>query len=191
MYLEKRVDYVLDPENYWSADGFGDWVSTLNANVNLGIRHASRPSAKQDAEDISQEVLIHLTGKITDFQHNGSPGAFRSWMRRITLNVMRNFLRARATKPLANDEPVVKVLEQMEDPDSDLTQEFQRQHNMFVLKRLLDSVKTKFAPENLELFRRYCIAGEDPSVLECFCSDIRLVPVAKHRVRAAYRDVTD
>lgn len=144
--------------------------------------------SRQDSEDISQEVLIQLTGKIEQFQHNGSPGAFRSWMRRITLNVMRNFLRARATKPMDQDEPVAKILELMEDPDSDLTHEFQRQHNLFVLQRLLDSLKSKFAAENLELFRRYCIAGEEPEdVASAMGVSKNAVYLAKFRIMRALK----
>ena len=48
---------------------------------------------RQDADDIRQEVMTVVLRQIGDFNHNGQAGAFRSWLRSITANCMREFWR--------------------------------------------------------------------------------------------------
>ena len=153
--------------------------------------HQIRP---QDADDISQEVLLRLMHKIQEFEHNGNLGAFRSWLQHITLNVMRNFRRARSTRPILQDEAVADLLNQVEDPNSDASQEFQRQHNLFLLHKLLEGLQGSFSADNLEMFRRYCINDEDPELIaKDFGVPKNTVYVAKFRVirtlRAGSKDI--
>ena len=153
--------------------------------------HQIRP---QDADDISQEVLLRLMHKIQEFEHNGNLGAFRSWLQHITLNVMRNFRRARSTRPMLQDEAVADLLNQVEDPNSDASQEFQRQHNLFLLHKMLESLQDSFSADNLEMFRRYCIEGEPPELIaKDFGVPKNTVYVAKFRVirtlRAGAKDI--
>ncbi len=51
--------------------------------------------AQADAEDITQEVCIKLGRAIRGFKGDA---AFTSWLYRITLNAVRDFQRARATR---------------------------------------------------------------------------------------------
>ena len=146
----------------------------------------------QDADDISQEVLLRLMQKIKEFEHNGNLGAFRSWLQRITVNVMRNFRRARSTRPMGQDEAVADLIHQIEDPNSDVSVEFQRQHNLFLIHKLLEGLQDSFSPDNLEMFRRYCIEDEDPEVIaKEFGVPKNTVYVAKFRVIRALRSSTE
>lgn len=40
-----------------------------------------------DLDDLSQDILIRIGEKIGDFEHNGNTGAFRNWVRQITVNL--------------------------------------------------------------------------------------------------------
>ena len=63
----------------------------------------------QDADDIVQEILTFVYRRIADFEHNGRQGAFRTWLRQIILNRVREFRRARRRGP----DPVGSNLIQM------------------------------------------------------------------------------
>lgn len=56
-------------------------------NVSAGLQPA-------DAEEVVQEVLIVVHRRIDDFDR-GRPGAFRAWLRAITLNKIREIRRLR------------------------------------------------------------------------------------------------
>jgi DNA-directed RNA polymerase specialized sigma24 family protein len=52
-----------------------------------------------DADDVVQEVLGVVVRELPHFEHNHRPGAFRSWLRTITVHCLRRFWRARQYRP--------------------------------------------------------------------------------------------
>src|SRR4051812_38133380 len=66
-------------------------------------------------EDLTQRVLEILVRQLPGFEHSGRPGAFRAWLRGITVNLLREFWR---TQP----EPEAgSLLERLRDPDAGLS----------------------------------------------------------------------
>lgn len=110
-----------------------------------------------DAEDITQEVLSVLVRQIGNFRHNGRTGAFRNWLRTTTVNVARNQLRKHQAAIGANQLQV--TLEQLEDPKSDASREFDTQHNRHVVSFLLDEIQKEFAETTLKVFRCHVVEG--------------------------------
>ena len=77
--------------------------------------------AEFDAADISQEVLLTVTQQIASFEHNGRVGAFRSWLRQITVNRCReHWQRNRRNK--SGSENIDQILQELEDETSELSQ---------------------------------------------------------------------
>src|SRR5262245_2782555 len=44
------------------------------------------PLQPSDADDLLQDVLTAVVRKVPEFRHDGRPGAFRCWLRMITVN---------------------------------------------------------------------------------------------------------
>src|SRR3954465_10428386 len=63
------------------------------------LRAQSLQSA--DVDDLVQEVLTVLLQEAPPFRHNGRKGAFRTWLRGITLNCLRRRWRERRRAPAA------------------------------------------------------------------------------------------
>jgi RNA polymerase sigma-70 factor (ECF subfamily) len=113
-----------------------------------------------DADDLAQEVLALLVQELPRFQHNGQKGSFRSWLRTITANRMRSFWRAGRCRPVVpGDSTFVAMLDQIEDPHSELSRLWDRQHDDYVLSRLLDLMVQEFEPATLQVFRRVGLEG--------------------------------
>ena len=53
----------------------------------------------------------------------------------------------------------VQMLNQLEDPESEMTKRFNREHDKRVVRRLMDSIKTSFEAVSLEIFSRYVVDG--------------------------------
>jgi RNA polymerase sigma-70 factor (ECF subfamily) len=51
-----------------------------------------------EADDLTQDVLITVVRDLGRFSHPGATGAFRGWLRGITLNRARAALRARQSR---------------------------------------------------------------------------------------------
>ncbi len=62
-----------------------------------------RPHVAQraDAEDVVQEVLTTLVRELPGFDHNQRPGAFRAWLRTITVHRLRTYWEKRDARPAA------------------------------------------------------------------------------------------
>src|SRR5919204_383610 len=77
--------------------------------------------ADADADDLGQEVLTVVVRRFPDFSHNQRRGAFRAWLRAITVNCLRDFWRSRRLAPQATgDSGFLRVLQELEDPHSGL-----------------------------------------------------------------------
>jgi DNA-directed RNA polymerase specialized sigma24 family protein len=59
----------------------------------------------EDADDLSQEVLGIVVREVAQFRHNGRAGAFRTWLRTITTNCLRQFRRSRRSRVQTTSPP--------------------------------------------------------------------------------------
>jgi RNA polymerase sigma factor (sigma-70 family) len=115
---------------------------------------------ERDREDLAQDILITVLKYLPDFRHSGNRGAFRAWLRTIVCRRTSDYWRARDPGTLATgDSSVAEVLQQVEDPTSDLNRDWDEAHDRYVLRCLLDLVESEFEPMTLKAFRRLAIDG--------------------------------
>jgi RNA polymerase sigma-70 factor (ECF subfamily) len=76
----------------------------------------------QDIDDLVQEVLAIVVRKMPEFERQPQTGAFRRWLRTITVNCLRGFWRAQRFRPkTAGNEGFAHVLDQLEDRSTTTT----------------------------------------------------------------------
>ena len=119
------------------------------------LRQQVRP---QEAEDLTQDVLAVLVKQLPRFEHAGRPGAFRAWLRAVTLNRARLFWRAGSARAEAGGEALGRI-EALADPDSPLSRLWDEEHDAHVLRRLLALMEQEFEPATLRAFRRLTFDG--------------------------------
>jgi RNA polymerase sigma-70 factor (ECF subfamily) len=114
---------------------------------------------QSDADDLAQDVLAVLVRELPAFQRQ-RPGAFRAWLRTITVNRLRNFWRARQGRPAATgDSDFVQRLEQLEDPHSELSRLWDREHDQHIVRRAMELIEDEFAPSTWRAFRQVAVDG--------------------------------
>jgi RNA polymerase sigma-70 factor, ECF subfamily len=140
--------------------------------------------ADGDAEDLVQEVLAVVVRELPHFEHNRRPGAFRGWLRAVVLNRWRDFWRARRDRPVAaGGSESARALDQLEDPNSALSQLWDREHDQHALGRLLQLVEPTFAPSTWRAFRRVVLEGAPPAAVAAeLGTSVNAVCIAKSRV---------
>lgn len=113
-----------------------------------------------DADDLVQEVLSTVSRELARFEHRERPGAFRSWMRTILVHRLRNFWRLRRRRPLATgDVGLPREFDDLADPASSVSQAWNRQHDQYIVQRILERIQLKVASTTWEAFRRQAIEG--------------------------------
>jgi RNA polymerase sigma-70 factor (ECF subfamily) len=114
--------------------------------------------AAQEAEDLTQDVLAVLVKQLPRFEHAGRPGAFRAWLRTVTVNRARAYWRAGSAR-VAVVQTAVAQIEELADPDSALSRLWDEEHDAHVLRRLLALMEQEFEPATLQAFRRLTFEG--------------------------------
>lgn len=133
-----------------------------------------------DADDLTQDVLIVLAREIARFDHNGRTGAFRHWVRTITANRLKDHWRSRRSGALNG---LDDRLAQLEDPDSELSRHWDREHDEFIVQRLLQLIQPEFAPSTWKSFQLLVIDGLPAAdVAARLGLSVNAIQIAKSRV---------
>jgi RNA polymerase sigma-70 factor (ECF subfamily) len=117
------------------------------------------PGLGDEADDLSQEILLVLFRELPAFERRRD-GAFRAWLRQITVNRVRAFRRARQKQPLAGLGPQAEhLLNQLADPASELARQWDQDHDRHVFHQLLAIVQADFEPGTWQAFTRFALDG--------------------------------
>jgi len=136
-----------------------------------------------ERDDLAQEVLLVLVRALPRFSTQGH-GSFRAWLRQITVNQTRAYFKKRRRRALAGSAlGAENVLTQLEDPNSDLSRQWDQDHDRHVSQKLLLLVKDDFAPTTWEAFSRCALEARPAAQVakELGISD-NAVLLAKSRV---------
>jgi len=160
-------------------DREGAWKELHDLYEPLIRRWAGRlVSRPESVDDITSEVLKALVEGLPGFQHNGRKGAFRAWVRSITVHRVRRHWR--------DKRPNVKQLSDardLEDPRSELSGLWDREHDRHVVRSLLEKVRPDFDDQTWEIFRRLVFVGSSPrEVAADLGSSLNVVYMAKSQV---------
>ena len=145
---------------------------------------------ESDADDLVQEVLLAVATDLKSFDHSGQPGAFRSWLRMILVNRLRNFWRARGRRPQARgDSDIERRLGELADPVSQLSQMWNREHDQYVARHLLARVEPHFEAKTWRAFCRVALEGASAdAVAKELDISLNAVFIAKSRVLRRLRE---
>ena len=92
---------LLDRLGTGSADGWERMVALYEPLIRAWLR--SRKLQPADVDDLTQVSLAVIVRRVSEFRHNGRIGAFRTWLRLIVSNALRDHLRTRGRR--ARPEP--------------------------------------------------------------------------------------
>jgi RNA polymerase sigma factor (sigma-70 family) len=162
-----------------------DWTRLVELYTPLVRRWLLRQDVTAaDADDLTQEVLGVVVRELVDFQHNQRPGAFRAWLRAITVNRLRGFWRGRQQCPQAGgDSDAAHRLAQLEDPHSSLSQLWDEEHDRYILGRLIKLIEPEFPVAWWQAFRRHVVEGARASeVAKDLDVSVNVVLLCKSRI---------
>jgi RNA polymerase sigma-70 factor (ECF subfamily) len=145
--------------------------------------------AMADAEDLTQDVMTTVLRELPGFQHNHRQGAFRNWLRTITVHRLRALWRERHGHAQATgDSDFLQMLDQLEDPKSELSRVWDQQHDHHVARRLMAMVQPQFEPKTWQAFRRTVLDGLKAALVAAELKiSVNAVLLAKSRVLSRLR----
>ncbi len=147
MLLRLRADGTLDRQVGWND------FSKLYGSVIAGF--ARNAGAKpQEVDDILQDVMLGFFKHSRVFEYDPAKGRFRGYLKRITLNALRDRYRRKR--------PGVGLPEDFDPPEkqNEMSAVWDREWTEHLLRRALEKVKINIQPKTLEAFERYGVRGE-------------------------------
>jgi RNA polymerase sigma-70 factor (ECF subfamily) len=111
-------------------------------------------------------------------------GSFRAWLRQITVNQARAHFKKRRRRPVTGLAGGAEdILAQLADPNSDLSHQWDQDHDRHVSQKLLALVKNDFEKSTWEAFSRFALDGKPAAkVAEELGISENAVLLAKSRV---------
>ena len=149
-------------------------------------RHST---AEHDLDDLVQEVLTVVVRRLPEFERQPRVGAFRCWLRTITVNCLRDFWRAKRIRPQATGgSDFQQILDQLADSESDMSRIWDEEHDRIVTERLLEIIKPNFNEKTWQAFKAVAMDDETPTdVAERLGMSVNAVFIAKSRVLSRLR----
>lgn len=146
-----------------------------------------------DADDLVQNVMAVVVRRVGEFQHNGRAGAFRTWLRTITMNCLHEYWRNRRGQAAGTGgSEVLHLIAQLQDPNSQLSRLWNEQHDRHVMRRLLDELRGEFEPRTWQAFEKFALEGRSAAEV---AHDLQITPnavfIAKSRVLARLRQESE
>src|SRR5262245_39722953 len=139
-----------------------------------------------DVDELTQQVFKVVVEKMPAFEHAGRAGSFRAWLRSICVNCVRMFWRSAPPGRGPDPEP---MLQQLEDPHSDLSPQWDREHDKHVVRTLLEQIEPEFKPPTLQAFRLLVLEERQPEEVAVELGiTINAVYIAKSQVLRRLRE---
>ena len=145
-------------------------------------------AAERDVDDVVQDVLTVVVRRFPEFERQRR-GAFRSWMRTITVNCLRDQWRRGNRQPAAvGGSDFGAMLDELADPHSGVSKLWDREHDRHVTQYLLEQIKPDFSANTWRAFQRFALDGlsADETAAELGMT-ANAVFIAKSRVMARLR----
>jgi RNA polymerase sigma-70 factor (ECF subfamily) len=137
-----------------------DWQKLQDIYLPLIHAYLGRLSGLgNEADDLAQEILLVLVRELPSFERKRH-GSFRAWLRQITVNRVRAHWKSKHRRPRAGlGAEAEGFLAQLEDPRSELSRQWDRDHDKQVFRKLLALVQTDFEPATWQAFTRFFLDG--------------------------------
>lgn len=113
---------------------------------------------KHDIENVCLKVFLEVHRRLGSFEHPGREGAFRHWLRDITVNQCRRY-RSRNAKhfDVSSGSKVDRFLDRLADPQTDLAKRWNLDHDKHILQAILEKLSREFDYNSMYAFHELII----------------------------------
>jgi len=174
-------------------EAWGRLVFLYTPLIRVWLKRAGLQAS--DVEEVTQEVMLKLMRELPKFGYNRSRGKFRNWLRAIVRNRLTAFFRRKKAIPIGtggDDSAVGNLLDQLADPESELSQRFDEDHERVIADRVMKLVEPEVESKTWQAFRLVSIDGKDPAeVAKELAMTVNNVYQVKRRVLRRLREVRE
>lgn len=145
-----------------------------------------------DALEVMQELLLAVSRSVDRWTPGSEYGSFRGWLRRVTRNLVVNWVRRRNRQLVTTSLDLDSLLFEGESIESDESRQFDSEVHRSLFHRASDQVRSDVQPLTWQAFWEVAVSGREVSdVAARLGLTAGAVRVAKCRVIARLREAVD
>lgn len=165
------------------------WEEFLLLYEPLVLRLMRRRGLQEsDARDMTQQVLLRISGAIERYQPDGAEASFRRWLFRVARNVVVTFVTKRSRQAVVMEDRQIAELLDATLPTSAESDLFDQEYQLQVLAWATEQVRYEFRETTWEAFVETSINGR---AIADVANQLKLSPgsiyVARSRIIARLR----
>jgi RNA polymerase sigma factor (sigma-70 family) len=142
-----------------------------------------------DARDVMQELFLAVSRSIERWQPAHERGSFRAWLRRVTRNLVINWLRSPQRRDLSGGSDLHSLLDQLPAASEQETVEFDRQLRRALFQQACQQVRVDVQPATWQAFWETSVVGlSTADAAAKLGMSVGAVRVARCRVTARIKD---
>jgi RNA polymerase sigma factor (sigma-70 family) len=173
--LLARLRLAPADQTAWSA-----FVDRYGRKIYGWCRHWGLQEA--DAQDVTQDVLVRLAGKMRDFAYDPSR-SFRAWLKTLARHALSDFCDARGRIGATGGSQALELLQSVEARE-ELVRRLEEEFDQEVLEEAIARVRTRVTPKSWRAFELTAHEGRSGAeAAEALGMTIAAVFVAKGRVQ--------
>lgn len=170
------------------------WTEFLEIYEPLIGRLVRRRGLKSaDAAEVTQEVLVAVSGAINRWEANPDRGSFRGWLATITRNLVVNFLIRQSRHPRGNGDTAFRQwLEEQPAPEGELSALFDLERKRQTFRWASDQIRSEFRESTWKAFWMTAVEnGDVGTVARELGVTVGVVYVSRSRVMKRLREVAE
>ncbi|HYT92723.1 MAG TPA: sigma-70 family RNA polymerase sigma factor [Gemmataceae bacterium] len=172
-----------DPTN---ETAWAEFVDHYGAKIYAWCRKWNLQEA--DAQDVTQNVLLKLARKISEFTYDPSR-SFRAWLKTLTHHAWSDFLESRQRPGLGSGDSQQADLLQSVEARDDLVQRLEEEFDRELLREAMARVRLRVAPQTWQAFTLTALEGlSGAEAAQRIPMQVAQVFVAKRRVQKMLRE---
>ena len=186
MTIQTRASLLLRLHDPADAVAWSDFASIYEPVIYRLAR--SRGLQDADAREVTQEVLLAVAGAIQRFDPT-KEARFSGWLATVTRNATIDRLRRQRERGSGQTD-VLRVLQQVPEPQTDDTAEFDFQHRQQLFRWAAEQVRDQVQQSSWQAFWMTAVQGEPAGqVAQRLAMSVGAVYVARCRVLARIKAV--
>jgi RNA polymerase sigma-70 factor (ECF subfamily) len=126
------------------------WLRVLRERRRISL-------SPEDADEVTQRVMVRVYERLASFRHNGHTGAFRNWLRTVTSNCLWDYLRSKGGLGGSDCQELMKELE---DPAGEMSGVWDHEYHRHIVQCLLGKIAHEFEPATWSAFLRVTLQEE-------------------------------
>ncbi len=149
------IQRVKDPKN---EDAWASFIGAYEGYIHSVLQRVG--ISRDEAIDLSQEILLKLWKELPSFNYEPNRGKFRSWLYQIIRNTAYSHLKARHSEQQRID----LYFKDNQEGSGQIDELMREEWKAHICQKALDNLRGTFTDQSVEIFEK-TLAGQEVSEL--------------------------